>query len=116
MEKKKIVDEEMRLPLAPYLCREMSALISKCWHPDATLRGSMERAVNTLTVVQRYDRSGSIDVAAAIARAHLELPAGDRVYLGDHDQTWIGRSPDSHVVLEWDRVSRRHCFIEVHAR
>ena len=81
-----IVDEERRLPLASYLCREIQELIAQCWSADAYQRPALEKIFNTLVLVQQYDLSGSIDIAAQIAKAHLLTPQGKRIYLGDQER------------------------------
>ena len=109
--RKLIVDEEKRLPLADYLCQEVKDLISQCWSSDAYERPAMERVYKDLLLIERFDLSGSIDVAADIAKFHLLKPDGQRIYLADQEKTSLGRSPDCSLVLEGSKFSRQHAEI-----
>ena len=106
-----MVDEEKRLPLAPYLCKELKDLISLCWSADAYQRPKMEDVLSALIIQQQYDLSGSIDVAAKIARAHMVTPEGGRIYLGDKEEIVVGRAVDCDVLVESPRVVIRFLFV-----
>jgi len=115
--RKVIVDQEERLPLAPFLSREIKELISQCWHPDADQRPEMKwvskRLEDCSFADSGYDLSGSTEVASDIAKMHLLLPSGKRVYLGDKEKTEIGRGADCCVLLNDDRASRKHAHIQL---
>ncbi len=145
--KKTIVDKQRRLPLAPYLNKEIKDLISNSWHVDAYQRPQMDDVVERLKgAISDVDLSGSIDVASMIAKvpfffdcfgvpdhftdyllfspssilllliqAHLLLPSGRRVYLGDKEKTVIGRGGDCCIQLDSATASRQHAFVQLKA-